>query len=199
MSPVKPSRARIAKRWAAPFCLVLLVLLAATGCAGPSPSSDAGASAKAAPASSGVNAAKDSNACHLLAPDEVSALVEKKIMTRDQTEAGDIWSTCQWEDEGGTPLFTLTVYWANGKQEWDTWRTAQGLGNQLLKQAEGVRPDGVVNQGPVSGIGDGAYFSGLLPSLVLKGDILFEMNLFFVPHAETKFAGLARDLLAKIN
>jgi len=57
----------------------------------------------------------------------------------------------------------------------------------------------VVKQGPVAGIGDAAFFSDLLPSLVLKGDVLFEMNLFFVPNAETKFAGLAQRLLAKIE
>ena len=51
----------------------------------------------------------------------------------------------------------------------------------------------------MAGIGDGAYFSELLPSLVLKGDVLFEMNLFFVQSAETRFASLAQKLLATIE
>jgi len=151
------------------------------------------------PTPAGAAAAKDQNACHLFTHEEVSALVGKKIVMADQTEAGETWSTCQWEDESGQALFILTVYWSNGKQEWETWRMARGLSDQLLKQAEGVGPGDVVKQGPVAGIGDAAYFSELLPSLVLKGDVLFEMNLFFVPDAETKFAGLARKLLAKIE
>jgi hypothetical protein len=153
----------------------------------------------AASAPAGAAAAKDQNACHLFTHEEVSALVGKKIVMADQTEAGETWSTCQWEDESGQALFILTVYWSNGKQEWETWRAAQGLGEQALKQAEGVGPGDVVKQGPVAGIGDAAFFSDLLPSLVLKGDVLFEMNLFFVPNAETKFAGLAQRLLAKIE
>jgi hypothetical protein len=150
-------------------------------------------------APSAGNAVRDQNACHLLIHEEVSALMEQEILIADQTEAGENWSTCQWNNKSGTSPFILTVYWANGKQEWETWRAAQGLGNNLLKQAEGVSANDVVKQGPVAGLGDAAYFSELLPSLVLKGDILFEMNLFYVPHAKAKFASLARTLIGKIK
>lgn len=175
-----------------------LILLGATGCAGGSPRENTSAAKTTAPASSSA-AATDRNACHLLNHEEVSALVEEKIVMRDQTDAGETWSTCQWENENGVPLFMLTVYWAGGKQEWDAWRAARGLADEFFKKAEGVSTNDIVKQGPVAGLGDAAYFSELLPSLVLKGDVLFEMNLFFVPRAETKFAGLARKLLAKIK
>ena len=36
----------------------------------------------------------------------------------------------------------------------------------------------MVSQGPVGGLGDGAYFSELLPSLVLKGDTLLDTWIF---------------------
>jgi hypothetical protein len=180
------------------------LLLVTAGCAGSNGSggSQAGSASSSAVANKPASAAsgtKDQNACHLLDQNEVSALVEDKIVMRDQTEAGDTWSTCQWENEKGMPLFIMTVYWKGGKQEWDTWRTAQGAGNQILKQTEGVSADQVVKPGVVSGIGDGAYFNGLLPSLVLKGDVLFEMKLFSVPKAGTKFVGLANKLLTKIQ
>jgi hypothetical protein len=76
---------------------------------------------------------------------------------------------------------------------------AQGLGNAVMKQAEGVAIDSVVKQGVVAGIGDQAYFSELLPSLVLKGDVLFELKLALVPEAGAKFAGLAKKLIAKVE
>ena len=188
---------RISRTWALPlFCLALL---AATGCGG-GKSDDAGAPGNTAiPASSGGKAAKDQNACHLLTHEEVSDLVDEKIVMSDQSDAGETWSTCEWQDENGVPLFMLTAYWADGKDQWDAWRAAQGLGNEIFEQSEGVRFDDVVEQGPVAGIGDGAYFSELLPSLVLKGDVLFEMNLFFVQSAETRFASLAQKLLATIE
>lgn len=184
-------------KWILPLCC--LVFLAATGCGGGQREGAGVAANTATPTPSGAEAVKDQNACHLLTHEEVSALVEEKIVMADQTEADETWSTCEWQDENGTPLFYLTVYWANGKQEWETWRIAQGLGNKAIEQAEGVNPDGVVKQGLVAGIGDAAYFSELLPSLVLKDDVLLEMNLFFVPHAETKFAGLAQKLLEEIK
>ncbi len=194
---------RAMRIWGTLLALVFL-LLATAGCAGSRPGGGNQASSTSSTAiankpASAASATRDQNACHLLDQNEVSALVEDKIVMRDQTEAGDNWSTCQWENEKSMPLFMMTVYWVGGKQEWETWRAAQGAGNQILKQAEGVSADQVVKPGLVTGIGDSAYFSGLLPSLVLKGDVLFEMNLFFVPRAETKFAGLANKLLAKLQ
>ncbi len=172
------------------LALGCLIVLALAGC---------GAAAATSSAPSRAGAVNDQNACHLLSPEEVSALVEDKIVMIDQTEAGETWSTCEWQGEEETALFWLTVYWEDGREQWDAWRAGQALGNEALEQAEGVSADDVVKQGPVAGIGDAAYFSELLPSLVLQGDVLFEMNLFFVPNAETKFAGLARKLVATLD
>jgi hypothetical protein len=142
---------------------------------------------------------KDKNACHLLSHTEVSELVGERIVMRDQTEAGETWSTCSWENEDGITLFLLTVYWENGKQEWETWRLAMGLADKLFEQTEGIRTDDIVKQGPVQGIGDAAFFSEILPSLVLKGDVLLEISLVLVPDAGAKFTGLARKLLSAIE
>ncbi|HYN04263.1 MAG TPA: DUF4824 family protein [Vicinamibacteria bacterium] len=57
----------------------------------------------------------------------------------------------------------------------------------------------VVKQGLVPGIGDAAYFSEILPSLVLKSDTLFELKLSPVPEAGAKFADLAGKLLEKVR
>ena len=168
------------------------VLVAA--CRGGAPESAApGAAAKGAP----PKATADRNACHLLTHEEVSALVGRRVTMADQTEADDSFSTCDWEDEGGTFAFGLTVYWSGGKEQWQTWRLAQGLGDTVLERSEGVTASAVVKQGLVPGLGDAAYFSELLPSLVLKGDRLFEMKLTLVPNSGAKFRDLAGKLLAK--
>ncbi len=199
MNTTKLDLLRVVRTSVLPLSLIFVALLAA-GCASAGGQGTSAPAAKtSAPATSSASATKDQNACHVLEPEYVSALAGDKVALRNQTDAGDTWSTCQWENEKGAPLLMLTVYWSGGKQEWETWRGAQSLGNQALKQSEGVSADQVVKQGLVPGLGDGAYFSGLLPSLVLKGDTLFEMNLFFIPHAETKFVGLAQKLLAKVK
>jgi hypothetical protein len=149
------------------------------------------AEAQAAPAKTGYNA------CRLLKPDEIQALTEKQVLMADVVEAAPERSVCQWEDSAGL-VFKLTVYWTGGKQGWETWRTAQGMGGAVLSQAEGVHPDSIIKQGLVPGLGDAAYFSELLPSLLLKHDTLIELEMSLVPHPATKFRKLATTLLSRM-
>ena len=176
--------------------LVAIAGVVLASCRGDAPeTSSAGGAARTAP----TKAAADRNACHLLTHDEVSEIAGRKVVMADQSEAGDTFSTCDWEDEAGVSAFSLTVYWSGGKEQWETWRLAQGLGDAALKSAEGPSGSEVVKQGPVPGIGDAAYFSAVLPSLVLKGDTLFEIKFSLAPKAEAKFAPLAARLLAKVG
>jgi hypothetical protein len=112
-------------------------------------------------------------------------------------EAAPERSVCHWEDAAGI-AFKITVYWTGGKQGWETWRAAQGMSGAMLNQAEGVHPDSIIKQGVVPGLGDAAYFSELLPSLLLKHDTLVEMEMSLVPHPETKFRPLATTLLSRM-
>lgn len=178
---------------------LVMAVMAATieaACQGGPPQTAAPASTVA---QARTQAVTDRNACHLLTHQEVGALAERKVTMADQTEADETSSTCDWELEDGTLAFGLTVHWSGGKERWQTWRLAQGLGDAVLKQAEGVSASEVVKQGLVPGIGDAAYFSEVLPSLVLQGDTLFELKLSPVPKPGAKFAGLASKLLAKVS
>lgn len=142
------------------------------------------------------NRARGYNACRLLTAPEIDALTEKQVLLANVIEEAPERSICQWEDSAGL-VFKLTVYWSGGKQAWETWRTAQGLGGAVLAEKEGVHPDSIVRQGVVPGLGDAAYFSELLPSLLLIKDTLFEMELSLIPHPERKFRGLATTLMAR--
>jgi hypothetical protein len=153
----------------------------------------------ARPAEAQAPSGKDPyNACRLLTPPELDALTEKKIVMAEVVEAARERSICQWEDAAGL-AFKLTVYWTGGKQGWATWRTAQGMGGATLERAEGVHPDSVIGQGVVPGVGDAAYFSPLLPSLVLKDDTLIEMELSLIPRPEKKFRKLATTLVSRLR
>jgi hypothetical protein len=137
------------------------------------------------------------NACRLLTSPEINALTEKDVIMANVEEAAPERSICLWEDATGL-AFKLTVYWTGGKQGWETWRAAQGMGNAALEKAEGVAPDSIIKQGLVPGLGDAAYFSELLPSLLLKGDALAEMEMSLVPHPAKKFRKLATTLLSRM-
>ncbi|HWP63104.1 MAG TPA: DUF3558 family protein, partial [Candidatus Binatia bacterium] len=182
--------------------LLVLSLVAACsggGTQGAGPTSDTGVPAPSAAQTGAAQTGQDRHACQLLTHEEVSELVGEKIVLSVRTDSGETWSSCDWETAEGLALFSLTVYWSGGKEQWDAWKAAVNLGQQVFEQAEGVGPDDIIEQGPVAGIGDAAYFSTVLPSFVLKGDALLEMNLFFVEQAEAKFAGLAAKLLTRIS
>ncbi len=169
----------------AEICLLAVV---AAGCGD---STRRPAEAPAAPGRDGYNA------CRLLKQPEIEALAEKQVLMANVVEAAPERSVCHWEDAAGI-VFKITVYWTGGKQGWETWRAAQGMSGAMLNQAEGVHPDSVIKQGVVPGLGDAAYFSELLPSLLLKHDTLVEMEMSLIPHPETKFRTLATTLLSRM-
>jgi hypothetical protein len=166
------------------FCLAIAAVGCGDGARQP-------AEAQAAPGKDGYNA------CRLLKPPEIEALTEKQVLMANVVEAAPERSVCHWEDAAGI-VFKITVYWTGGKQGWETWRAAQGMGGATLNKAEGAHPDSIIKQGLVPGLGDAAYFSELLPSLLLKHDRLVEMEMSLVPHPETKFRTLATTLLSRM-
>lgn len=118
--------------------------------------------------------------------------------TRNVVAQEPTYSECNWKDRDGVVLLTLKVHWSGGRQQWEIWRQAQGLGGQILQQQEGVALDEVVKQGLVPGLGDGAYFSPLLPSLLLKGDALVEIMMSTVQNPKAQFRPLATKLLSRM-
>jgi len=133
----------------------------------------------------GVAAPADSthNACRLLKPEELSALMERPITFASVEEAEPTYGSCEWSDSAGKEVLRLTAYWSGGKEQLAKWRSQAGADAQ--KEA-------------VSGVGDAAYFSAKKESLVLKGDRLLKLRLEFMPRAEVKFAALASKLLDRM-
>jgi len=178
--------------------LGLLVCLATAGCGAESRKGDSKPSQPEAAASAGAEAqGQNRNACRLLTPEEIKAL-EPSIALANVVAEEPTYSECSWEDKDGIALLGLKVYWSGGRQNWETWRMAQGMGQRIMEKEEGVGLDSIVKQGLVPGLGDGAYFSPLLPSLLLKGDVLVEIMMPTVKNPEAKFRPLATSLLGRI-
>jgi hypothetical protein len=149
-----------------------------------------------------VSAQVDHHVCRLLKPDEVKALLGPTIVLANVIEEGPERSVCQYED-AKSPVFILTVYWKGGKNQWNASTAALKAADKMLAGSEGVGIDslakaGVVKAGPVQGLGDAAYFSDVLPSLVLKGDILLELNMALLKNPGSMFRPLVETLLARI-
>ena len=151
---------------------------------------------------SSAYAQAEHHVCRLLKPDEVKALLAPTIVLANVIEEGPVRSVCQYEDDH-SPVFILTVYWKGGKDQWNASTAALKAGDKMLAGSEGVGVDSlakaaVVKAGPVKGLGDAAYFSDLLPSLVLKGDVLLELNMALLKDPESKFRPLVEKLLSRI-
>jgi hypothetical protein len=149
-----------------------------------------------------VSAQGDHHVCRLLKPDEVKALLGPTIVLANVLEEGPERSVCQYEDDK-SPVFILTVYWKGGKNQWNASTAALKAADKMLAGSEGVGIDslakaGVVKAGPVQGLGDAAYFSDVLPSLVLKGDVLLELNMALLKNPGSIFRPLVEKLLARI-
>ena len=149
-----------------------------------------------------VGAQDEHHVCRLLKPDEVKLLLAPTIVLANIIEEGPVRSVCQYEDDR-SPVFILTVYWKGGREQWNASMAALKAGDKMLAGSEGAGIDslaktGAVKAGPVRGLGDAAYFSDLLPSLVLKGDVLLELNMALLKDPESKFRPLVEKLLARI-
>ncbi|HJU64559.1 MAG TPA: DUF3558 family protein [Gemmatimonadaceae bacterium] len=185
-------RRRAAFRW-----IALASLLAA--CAGDRSDGDESSTATAQPVSTPAPATGGAppHACELITMDEIRELAPAVVL-RNRVSDEPTWSECHWEGTEG-PLIMLKVYASGGRQAWDTWRRAQGMAEVMLKQSEGVSLDSVVQQGLVRGLGDAAYFSPVLPSLILEGDVLLELTMPGVANPERKFRRLASAMLDRIS
>lgn len=166
-----------------------LALLAACGTDESSPAGD--------PETGAAAAAHD--ACQILTADDVSAVMGIALEARlDPDDQGPNHSTCGYYPPDSYGVMYLTVYYAGGQSHWDTWQVATRHAGQLWEQVEKVDLDSITGAAPVAGLGDKAYFGGILPSLVLKGDVLMEFKMPLIPDEAKNFPVLAQAALARL-
>ena len=151
----------------------------------------------AAVSTSTTNAGSDRSACDLLTEAEVSAAVGKPVKARETNhETGR--SDCAWFGADSVIAMALVAYWTGGKEGWDIMAQSRGMAKDVIQKEEGVNMDSVVKVGPVSGLGDKALFSDLLPSLVLKDNVLLEFTISPLRNPAAHFRPLATKALSRL-
>lgn len=142
--------------------------------------------------------AANRDACRLLTEAEVEAAVGQPVVARGG-EKGSNTTTCEWL-VGDQPMLQLDVTWTGGREEWQTWEAAFGLAANLMAETEADRPmvDSIVKPGAVEGLGDQAWFSDIMPSFVLRDDVLLTFNLQLVPESRAQFVPLSRKALSRM-
>lgn len=123
--------------------------------------------------------------CRLLKPAEIEPLIGVPVVLGNVVEEEADRATCQYEDANGAARFILSAHWTGGKAKWEAARA---------ELASDAKPP----PGPVTGLGDGAWFSAQTPSLVLKGDILLVLSMNMLKNPQVRFRPLVEALLPRL-
>lgn len=187
--------------------LAVALVVAACGGGETAGSQEAIPSESTAPEPSGRPAATSAtvatrDACTLVSDGEISAMAGEEIVGEPQPSDYESVSECYYAPPGtDLGVLYLKVTWVGGAEEWETWKTVLGLTDDMLTASEGVSLDdiNVEGAGPVTGLGDAAYYGGILPSYLLVGDVLVEINMPLLPDPEVHFPEIAQLVLASLS
>jgi hypothetical protein len=177
----------------------------AAGCGGGADAGSDGARGGAgadSPAGSGTEALAPSgaprDACELIPVERIAAIVGGPVVTA--SDPGPQESSCAYTDESGQlPYVELTVYWTGGRQMLEIVHMGTAMAARMMAEpGDEALVDSIVRPGPVTGLGDTALFSDIMPSYVLTGDVLLEMGMPLLPDAREHFRPLAATALARL-
>ncbi|MGH7578321.1 MAG: DUF3558 family protein [Longimicrobiales bacterium] len=190
------------RRGAAGAGAVLILVAGLAGCGGDSSEAAAGdamAGRSESPAASMAGELRD--ACTLIRPEEITAIVGEPVTARPEAGRSNK-TTCTYESPtSDMTWFGITVTWRGGRESWEIQQSGTALAIDLMSEAfgdEDVDVDSIVRPGPVGALGDAAVFSDIMPSAILKDDILIEMLVMFLPDPERHFAPLGRKALERL-
>lgn len=168
--------------------------------------SESGAGGAAAPASGAAPSVADTgiprkNACEFVNRGEVEAIVGKSVTLLHNVES-DTETACELSDAANskTTLVVVTVVWKGGKAEADAERAALGMAKSLMNEKD-VDIEALTSSGGVAGLADAAYYSNVMPSWLLKGDVLIKVIAPTSPGDQTRrvFLSVAKTALAKLK
>jgi hypothetical protein len=179
---------------------LILALSACGGGDGGDEAATADETGAAVEAAGGETAAARS-ACEVLTGADASAILGQTVDARPDPDDpdGPAYSSCGYYPGEGYGVMYLSIYWSGGRDQWEAWQTATAWAGQTWEQAEKVSLDSITGASLVGGLGDRAQFGGILPSFVLKDDILLEFKLPLVMEEEKRFPLLAKAALARLD
>lgn len=184
-----------------PLLLLALCCTAAAACAGEAEPPPAAAEATATPLRPRQSAAGGPrDACDLIPPEQVAAIVGGPVLT--SSDPGPHESRCAYTDQSGRyPYVELKVYWTGGREMLEIVQAGTAIAARLLVERPGDEAvvDSIVRPGPVAGLGDRALYSDIMPSYVLTGDLLLELEMPLLPDARQHFRPLATTALARLS
>jgi hypothetical protein len=166
------------------------------------PPADTGSGAKpgaVAVASSEPPQARGQNACALVNLKEIEQIAGTALGTLHDIEDTD-QTTCELRDDATKQVVVyVKVLWKGGKEQARAEQAAMGMAKQALNTPD-VDIAELTGSGSVRGLADEAFYSDVMPSWVLKGDVLVQVISPLWPHDKTvrTFQAVARSALPRL-
>ncbi|OGD17844.1 MAG: hypothetical protein A2Y69_07395 [Candidatus Aminicenantes bacterium RBG_13_59_9] len=178
-----------------------LVLWTATaGCGKQSPSSvrSEGMAPEAAAQTTPAQGQTRRNACALVDREDIEAIAGQPLTLLNDIQEEDL-SVCELSDKDGNVLVYVTVHWKGGRELARIQQAAMSMAKQQLND-EDVDIEELTGSGKVRGLADKAYYSDIMPSWLLKGDVLIEVisPLFSGEKTKKIFLAVAKKALASL-
>jgi hypothetical protein len=180
-------------------------IVLAAGCGGGSgggaPAGAASAPASGTPtASAGGAGSARKNACDFVDRGQMEAILGTPVTLLHDIQADDE-TACEVNDakDSKVPLVTVTVLWKGGKDQADAEKAGLALAKSLMNEKD-ADIEALTGSGGVAGIADAAYYSDVMPSWLLKGDVLIKVIAPTSPGAQTKrvFLSVAKTAVSKL-
>ena len=183
--------------FAAGLSVAALVLWA---CSGSAAGAGSGGTPEASPAQAAApRKARKQDACALVNREEVERIAGKKLFLLHDIEDTD-QTTCELSDAASPQvLLYVKVYWKGGKEMVRAEQAAMSLAKKLMNTAD-VDIAELTGSGTVKGLADQAFYSDVMPSWVLKGDVLIQIISPLWGHEQTlkAFNTIARSALPRL-
>ncbi len=173
----------------------------AGGCSRSAATSESAQTNRAAGATASAASSRPlQNACALVAREELEAIAKEKLdMLHNIEEEGK--TVCELKSAASRmTLIYMTVYWRQGKELGRVNQAATGMAKQMFKNGENADIEALTGSERVRGLADKAYYSDLMPSWFVKGDVMVEVVSPTFGHDKTKavFLSVAKSALSRL-
>jgi hypothetical protein len=139
---------------------------------------------------------KKKNACAFVPRSLVDGIAKEELFLFHVIEEENM-SVCEVSSPKTKNTFvTVKVWWAGGKEVARTNQASMSLAKQMMNDKE-TDIEELTGSSKVRGLADKAYYSNLMPSWFLKGDVLVEVvsPLFRDEEKKTVFMAIAKQAL----
>lgn len=183
--------------------LALLVAAAAVvgGCRGnAAPANEAQADGTTPGATAATPSRSTRNACALIDRAQLEAIAKERLDMLHNIEEEDK-TVCELSLAASkTNVIYVTAHWRGGKELARINQAATSMARQMMKNDENADIEALTGSGKVRGLADKAYYSDLMPSWFVKGDVLVEVISPTFGHDQTKavFLSVAQSALPRL-